>query len=86
MSWLYEPKKSDTEEPIYNLYIHSEDMMFAGFTYEEIINRAIVNCKKPVTEMALRFEIMNLLNMRTEEMWAGFELCKTSMLKEINHT
>lgn len=84
MSWLYNPKTKDDSK--FNLFIHSEDMMFSGFTYNEIINQAIANCKKPVTEMALRFEIMNLLNMRTEEMWAGFELCKTSMLKEINHT
>ena len=86
MSWLYEPKKPDTEEPIYNLYIHSGDNMLTGFSYEEIINQAIANCKKPVTEMALRFEVMNLVNMKLADMWAGFELCKASMLKEINNT
>lgn len=84
MPWLYDPEKVTTKEPLYNVYIHSEDMMFSGFTYREIINQAIANCKKPVTEMALRFEIMNLLNIRMEDMWAGFEMCKTNMLKEIN--
>lgn len=83
MSWLYNPQ--DKETPKFNLFIHSEDMMFSGFTYEEIINQAIANCKKPVTEMDLHCEIMNLVNMRMEDMWAGFELCKVSMLKEINH-
>lgn len=84
MSWLYNPQVKENQK--FNLFIHSQDMMFSGFTYEEIINQAIANCKKPVTEMALRFEIMNLLNMRMEDMWAGFELCKASMLKEINNT
>ena len=84
MSWLYNPQTK--ENPKFNLFIHSEDMMFSGFSYDEIINQAIANCKKPVTEMALRFEVMNLVNMKLADMWACFELCKASMLEEINHT
>lgn len=84
MSWLYNPQVKENQK--FNLFIHSEDMMFSGFTYNEIINQAIANCKKPVTEMALRFEVMNLVNMKLADMWAGFELCKASMLEEINHT
>ena len=37
--------------------IHSEDAMINWWTYQHLIDIAICNCHKPVTEMALRKEL-----------------------------
>ena len=65
-------------------YIHSEDWMMITWTYQHLIDLAIANCHKPVTETALRRELKAQLDMAVEDMMEGFDLCKAKMLKLIN--
>ena len=80
MPYLYE-KENEND---LNLYIHSQDNMMITWTYQHLMDVAIANCHKPVTEMALRKELKAQLDMAIEDMMEGFELCKGKMLEEIN--
>ena len=64
--------------------IHTEDPMINCWTYQDLIDIAIINCRKPVTETALRKELKTQLDMAVEDMMWCFELCKAKMLEEIN--
>lgn len=78
--WLYEPKT----ETDYQGYIQAEDQMMISWTYQHLMNIAIANCRKPITEMALRKELKRQLDMAIEDMMESFELCVENMLKELN--
>ena len=64
--------------------IHSQDNMMITWSYQHLIDIAICNCHKPVTETALRKELKAQLDMAVEDMMECFELCKDKMLEEIN--
>ena len=80
MPYLYEPKRENK----YQGYIHSEDNMMITWSYQHLMNIAVANCHKPVTETALRKELMAQLEMAVEDMMESFELTKGKMLEEIN--
>lgn len=81
MSWLFEKEEGSN---IGVDRIHSEDAMINWWTYQHLIDIAICNCRKPVTETALRKELKVQLDMAVEDMMECFELCKGKMLEEIN--
>lgn len=64
--------------------IHSEDNMLTTWTYQDLMDIAIANCKKPITGTDLKRELQKQLDMVIEDMWEGYELCKENMLREIN--
>lgn len=81
MPWLFE-RENDSNIGVDR--IHSEDAMINWWTYQHLIDIAICNCHKPVTETALRKELKAQLDMAVEDMMECFELCKGKMLEEIN--
>lgn len=82
MSYLYENFDKHDNNPV--ICINTADNMIISFTYQHLIDMCIANCKKPVTEIQLRQELVNQVNMILEDMWESFELCKENLLKKIN--
>lgn len=80
MSYLYEPK-SETD---YQGRIHSEDNMMITWSYQHIMDLAVANYGRPVTEIKLRKALKDQLDMAIEDMMECFELCKGKMLEELN--
>ena len=78
--YLYEP----TRETDYQGRIHSEDNMMITWSYKHIMNLAVANYGRPVTETKLKKALKDQLDMAVEDMMEGFELCKDKMLEEIN--
>ena len=81
MAYLFEKKEGSN---IGVDRIHSQDYMMITWSYQHLMDMAVANCHKPVTEMALRKELKAQLDMAVEDMMEGFELCKGKMLEEIN--
>ena len=80
MSYLYEPKR----EIDYQGYIHSQDNMIITWTYQHLMDVAVANYGRPMTEEKLRKALKEQLNMVVEDMMESFELCKGKILEEIN--
>lgn len=80
MSYLYEPKN----ETDYQGRIHSEDNMMITWSYQHIMNLAVANYGRPVTEIKLRKALKDQLDMALEDMNESFDLCKAKMIKESN--
>lgn len=80
MPYLYEPQK----ETDYQGRIHSEDNMMITWSYQHIMNLAIANYGKPVTETKLKKALKDQLGMALEDMNEGFDLCKEKMIRESN--
>ena len=85
MSWLYDPKNDERngKDFEYNLPIHSEDTLFLGFTYRQIMDEVIANYGHNVTEREIRKQLREHLEMVKEYMEANLILCMDGMLKEI---
>lgn len=58
-------------------------MLFNGFTYREIMDTVIANYGHNVTEAQINQTIIDLMEIRTEEMKENLMLCRENMLKEI---
>lgn len=80
MSYLYEPKK----ETDYQGHIHSQDNMMITWTYQHLMDVAVANYGRPITEEKLKRALKDQLNMVVEDMMEGFDLCKAKMIEEIN--
>ena len=65
-------------------YIHSQDNMMITWTYQHLMDIAVANYGRPITENKLRLTLSEQLNMAIEDMMEGFELCKAKMIEEIN--
>ena len=81
MAYLFERKEN---ENIGVDYIHSKDNMMITWTYQHLMDLAVANYGRPVTETKLKKALKDQLNMAVEDMMEGFELCKDKMLEEIN--
>ena len=81
MPWLFERKEN---ENIGVDYIHSQDNMMITWTYQHLMDVAVANCGRPMTEEKLRKELKAQLDMAIEDMMEGYELCEEKMLEEIN--
>lgn len=84
-TWLYDPEKDSRngKEFTYNLPIHENDTLFNGFTYREIMDVVVANCGHDVTEAHINKAIVELMELRTEEMKKNLIMCRENMLKEI---
>lgn len=80
MPYLYEPK-SKTD---YQGRIHSEDNMMITWSYQHIMNLAVANYGRPVTETKLKKALKDQLDMALEDMNESFDLCKAKMIEECN--
>lgn len=80
MPYLYEPKS----EIDYQGRIHSQDNMMITWSYQHIINLAVANYGRPVTETKLKKALKDQLDMALEDMREGFDLCKGKMIEECN--
>ena len=78
--FLYEPQR----ETDYQGRIHSQDYMIITWTYQHLMDVAVANFGRPMTEEKLKKALREQLNMAIEDMMEGFELCKEQMLKEAN--
>ena len=78
--YLYEPKK----ESDYQGRIYSQDNMMVTWTYQHLMDVAVANYGRPMTEEKLRKTLKEQLDMVVEDMMESFNLCKAKMLEEIN--
>ena len=78
--YLYEPKG----EADYQGRIHSQDNMMITWTYQHLMDLAVANYGRPVTEIKLRKALKDQVDMALEDMMESFDLCKEKMIKEIN--
>lgn len=81
MPWLFEKEEGSN---IGVDRIHSQDNMMITWNYQHLMDVAVANCGKPMTEAKLRKVLKGQLDMAIEDMMECFELCKENMLKEIN--
>lgn len=83
--WLYDPEKDSRngKEFTYDLPIHENDTLFNGFTYKEIMDMVIANYGHNVTEAHINKAIVELMELRIEEMKENLMMCRENMLKEI---
>ena len=81
MPWLFEKEEN---ENIGVDYIHSKDNMMITWTYQHLMDLAVANYGRPVTEIKLKKALKDQLDMAVEDMMECFELCKDKMLEEIN--
>ena len=81
MAYLFERKEN---ENIGVDYIHSKDNMMITWTYQHLMDLAVANYGRPVTEIKLKKALKDQLDMAIEDMMECFELCKGKMLEEIN--
>lgn len=65
-------------------YIHSQDNMMIAWSYQHIMNLAVANYGRPVTETKLRKALKDQLDMALEDMNESFDLCKAKMIEECN--
>ena len=84
-TWLYDPENDSRngKEFEYNSPIHENDMLFNGFTYREIMDTVIANYGHNVTEAHINKTIIELMEIRMEEMKENLMMCRENMLKEI---
>lgn len=80
MPYLYEP----TKETDYQGRIHSQDNMIITWTYQHLMDVAVANYGRPMTEEKLKRALKDQLNMVLEDMQESFGLCKAKMIEEIN--
>ena len=80
MPYLYEPKK----ETDYQGCIHSQDNMMITWTYQHLMDVAVANYGRPMTEEKLKKALKDQLDMVLEDMQESFDLCKAKMIEEIN--
>lgn len=80
MPYLYEPKK----ETDYQGYIHSEDNMIITWSYQHLMDVAVANYGRPMTEEKLKKALKEQLDMVIEDLTESFELCKSKMIELIN--
>lgn len=78
--FLYEPKN----ESDYQGYIHSQDNMMITWTYQHLMDVAVANYGRPMTEAKLKKALKEQLDMAVEDMMEGYELCAAKMLEKIN--
>lgn len=78
--YLYEPK-SETD---YQGYIHSQDNMMITWTYQHLMDVAVANYGRPMTEEKLKKALKDQLDMVIEDLTESFELCKSKMIELIN--
>ena len=81
MSYLFE-RKEDSNIGVDR--IHSQDNMMITWTYQHLMDVAVANYGRPMTEEKLKKALKDQLDMVLEDMMEGFELCKEKMLKEVN--
>ena len=67
-------------------YIHSQDNMIITWTYQHLMDVAVANYGRPMTEEKLRKTLKEQLDMVVEDMMESFDLCKEKMLEEINRS
>ena len=65
-------------------YIHSMDNMMITWTYQHLMDVAVANYGRPMTEEKLKKALKDQLDMAIEDMMEGFDLCKAKMIEEIN--
>lgn len=82
MPWLYEHTKENKDDV--ELHIHSEDKMMISWTYQHLMDVAVANYGRPMTEEKLNKALKDQLDMAIEDMIEGFELSKNNMIREIN--
>ena len=80
MPYLYEP----TRETDYQGRIHSEDNMMIAWSYQHLMDVAVANYGRPMTEAKLKIALRKQLDMAVEDMKESFDLCKAKMIEEIN--
>ena len=80
MPYLYEPKR----ETDYQGRIHSQDNMIITWTYQHLMDVAVANYGRPMTEEKLKKALKDQLDMVLEDMEESFDLCKAKMIEEIN--
>ena len=80
MPYLYEKRNGND----FDLYIHSQDNMMITWTYQHLMDVAVANYGRPMTEDKLKWALKDQLNMALEDMTESFDLCKAKMLEEIN--
>lgn len=81
MAYLFERKK-DSEIGVD--FIHSMDNMMTTWTYQHLMDVAVANYGRPMTEEKLERALKDQLDMVLEDMREGFGLCKAKMIEEIN--
>ena len=81
MPYLFEKQKGSD---IGVDYIHSKDNMMITWSYQHIMDLAVANYGRPVTEIKLRKALKDQLDMALEDMEESFDLCKAKMIEEIN--
>ena len=80
MPYLYEPQKVTD----YQGRIHSQDNMMITWTYQHLMDVAVANYGRPITEDKLERALAEQLDMVVEDMMESFNLCKAKMIEEIN--
>ena len=80
MPYLYEPQKVTD----YQGRIHSQDNMMITWTYQHLMDVAVANYGRPITEDKLERALAEQLDMVGEDMMESFNLCKAKMIEEIN--
>ena len=81
MAYLFEREK-DSEIGVD--FIHSMDNMMTTWTYQHLMDVAVANYGRPMTEEKLKKALKDQLDMVLEDMQESFELCKAKMIEEIN--
>ena len=81
MPYLFEKQKGSD---IGVDYIHSQDNMMITWTYQHLMDLAVANYGRPVTEIKLRKALKDQVDMALEDMNESFDLCKAKMIEECN--
>ena len=81
MTWLFEKEEGSN---IGVDRIHSQDNMIITWTYQHLMDVAVANYGRPVTEIKLKKALKDQLDMAIEDMMESYELCEAKMLEEIN--
>lgn len=80
MIWLYKPNKATD----YQGLIHPQDNMIITWTYQHLMDVAVANYGRPMTEEKLKKALKDQLDMVLEDMQESFDLCKAKMISESN--
>ena len=83
--WMYDPKTDvrNGKDFTYNLPIHANDDLLIGFTYKQIIDEVVANYGHNVTNIEIRKQVKEHLEMTIENMEDNLMLCIDNMLEEI---
>ena len=65
-------------------YIHSQDNMMITWSYQHLMDIAVANYGRPMTEEKLKRALKDQLDMALEDMNESFDLCKVKMIEECN--